>query len=108
MACRTVASSGCAKSIVLQSAPTYGLDSLGFKVDTFDDLDVVDSHVYTVQGTFERDGETYVRLYNPWGHNHAELTIDEFRQVFDEVDAPHFYYDPPPPGGWQTPEPEMV
>jgi hypothetical protein len=77
-------------------------------VETFDDLDVVDSHVYTVQGTFERDGETYVRLYNPWGHNHAELTIDEFRQVFDEVDAPHFYYDPPPPGGWQTPEPEMV
>lgn len=78
-------------------------------VEKFDDLDVVDSHVYTVQGTFERDGKTYVRLYNPWGHNHAELTLDEFRQVFDEVDAPHVYYDPPPPGGWpETSEPEMV
>jgi hypothetical protein len=74
-------------------------------VDRFDELNVVDSHVYTVKGTFERDGQTYVDLYNPWGHDHAQLTLGEFRDVFDEVDAPHFYYDPPPPGGWPTPQP---
>jgi hypothetical protein len=69
-------------------------------VDEFDDLNVVDSHVYTVKGTFERDGQTYVDLYNPWGHDHAQLTLDQFRDLFDEVDAPHQYIDPPPPGGW--------
>ena len=74
-------------------------------VDEFDDLNVVDTHVYTVKGTFERDGQTYVDLYNPWGHDHAQLTLDQFRDLFDEVDAPHVYIDPPPPGGW-PPQPD--
>jgi hypothetical protein len=71
-------------------------------VDEFDELHVVDSHVYTVKGTFERDGKTYVDLYNPWGWEHAQLTLDQFRDLFDEVDAEHIYIDPPPPGGWPT------
>ena len=77
-------------------------------VDSFEDLDVAEGHVYISQGTFERDGETYVKLYNPWGNTHAELTLDDFRRVFDEVDAPRMYIDPPPPGGWQVPEGELV
>jgi hypothetical protein len=51
---------------------------------------------------------TRVRLNNPWGYDHADLTLDEFRELFDEVDAPRVYIDPPPPGGWQTDAPVMV
>jgi hypothetical protein len=71
-------------------------------VDEFDKLHVVDCHVYTVKGTFVKDGQTYVDLYNPWGYNHAQLTVQQFRDLFEEVDVPQpsKIVDPPPPGGW--------
>lgn len=71
-------------------------------VDTFDDLDVQDSHQYVVEAVDFVDGAWVVTLYNPWGdsHHRPALTLDELRRVSDEVDVRHVHFDPPPEGGW--------
>lgn len=51
-------------------------------------------HEYAVLDAYERDGERYVKLYNPWGTNdnartHEDITyevpLDEFRENFDNL-----------------------
>ncbi|MFD0854086.1 C2 family cysteine protease, partial [Actinomadura adrarensis] len=40
-------------------------------------------HVYVVQHLTD-DGE--IKLYNPWGRDHATITMDEFHRHFEDVD----------------------
>ena len=60
-----------------------------------DDDNVVPNHAYVIESVEERDGETIVRLVNPWGADGGtgsdghfkdgvlELTEDEFHENFD-------------------------
>ena len=60
-----------------------------------DDDNVVPNHAYVIESVEERDGETIVRLVNPWGAEGGtgsdghfkdgvlELTEDEFHENFD-------------------------
>ena len=60
-----------------------------------DDDNVVPNHAYVIESVEERDGETIVRLVNPWGPDGGtgsdghfkdgvlELTEDEFHENFD-------------------------
>jgi hypothetical protein len=40
-------------------------------------------HVYVVEGL---TGDGRIKLYNPWGTDHAVITMDEFRKHFEDVD----------------------
>ncbi|GLZ08889.1 hypothetical protein Acsp03_63550 [Actinomadura sp. NBRC 104412] len=40
-------------------------------------------HVYVVERI---DGQGRLRLYNPWGRDHATVTFEEFRRHFEDVD----------------------
>ncbi|MQY04679.1 C2 family cysteine protease [Actinomadura macrotermitis] len=40
-------------------------------------------HVYVVKG-ITKDGK--VELYNPWGYDHATITMEEFHKYFEDVD----------------------
>ncbi|HXH80991.1 C2 family cysteine protease [Nocardioides sp.] len=62
-----------------------------------DDDNVVPNHAYVIESVIERDGETIIRLVNPWGPDGGtasdghfkdgvlELTEAEFHQNFDET-----------------------
>lgn len=54
-------------------------------IDTFGDENIVARHTYVVKDVSEKDGETFVELYNPWGYNHPTLTLDEVREVSDRI-----------------------
>lgn len=51
-------------------------------------------HAYAVLGAYERDGQQYVQVYNPWGTNDGardaaavthEMTIEDFRANFENI-----------------------
>ncbi|MFC4560692.1 C2 family cysteine protease [Nocardiopsis mangrovi] len=51
--------------------------------DLYDNDVLVRNHAYVVTGV--RDG--VVQLYNPWGRNHASMTMEQFRQQLDTVET---------------------
>lgn len=55
------------------------------EIATFDDQNVAGQHVYVVENIYEQDGEIYVEFYNPWGHTHPTLTLDQIREVSNRI-----------------------
>jgi hypothetical protein len=45
----------------------------------------VGRHAYTVLGTFEKDGEQWVRVRNPWGSTEPDAALDDGKNdgIFD-------------------------
>jgi len=64
---------------------TVGQDADDKVIGTFDDENLVGKHVYVVRDVYEKDGETYVELYNPWGRSHPTLTLDQIRDVSNRL-----------------------
>ena len=53
-----------------------------------------DNHAYAVLDAYERDGQQYVQVYNPWGVNDGargvddvshEMTLEDFRANFESI-----------------------
>jgi len=70
---------------MLENGNAIGVTTPGDKKDSYYELESGDSlvgnHAYVVKEI--KDGK--VTLYNPWGQQHATLTMDEFREKLNKV-----------------------
>ena len=50
---------------------------------------VYGNHAYVVEGVVDTEGAQEVKLYNPWGREHAILRIDQLSDVLAGYDVLH-------------------
>jgi hypothetical protein len=49
---------------------------------------LVGEHEYTVEGAYEKNGEVYVKLRNPWGYDHPpDVSVADVKKYIDVIDA---------------------